>query len=147
VVYGDGDDGSRWPRWRVWLFLAFVLAIATSLMILLAKGLVRWPLPVLLPLFVTVLFHARTRSLPFEEEPKHLPVIALWTIAAGGAGFVISQVPTPLDGWLMLIIGAGGIGGAAGVFTWLLTSMLLLLLVVIRMLWRDLHRGGWGPAA
>ena len=145
VLHGDGGDGSRWPRWKVWLFLAFLLSIAISLIILLVKGLARWPLPVLLPLILTCLYHFRTRTLPFEEEPKHIPQIAWWAIAAGAIGFLVSQLPTVTEGWLMLLIGAGGIGGAAGVFTWLLISMLLLQLAAIRMLWWDLRRGGWAP--
>jgi hypothetical protein len=120
------------------LLLFFSLAVGTGYLI--ARGVAHWPLPVALPLVLTIAYHGWTRRYPFDPDRPQVRKLGLWCLAAGAAGFVATQLYLGESDWLMLAIGAGGIGGGAGIFTWLGASLLLLHLALVRLLYLELRR-------
>ena len=136
--YG-GAGGQRWQLILLLILGALTLALGV---VGLASTILRFPLPACAALCVTAIRHRRVYARGDRPDLASDPNGALWAIVVAAAGFLLSQLPTPPVGVGMLVIGALGLGGAAGLFTWGIAIALLPALDMTRLTLRLLRRGG-----
>ena len=144
-----GDGGGGWSK-RALILLCVLLAFGAVLSIaLLVRGLLGWPLPVSAALLVTGVHWLRSKPLANSRGPDAMASALPWAVAAGAIGFVLGQLPLPrvIGEWGMLAIGAGGIGGAVGLFTWIFAAGALTSVAAIRDLVPMIRRDRWDGAA
>ena len=136
---GEDGGGRRWPWWKVLLLCLVTFSAALAQLYVLWRGGLRFPASVISGLLVLTLYWIRQRPLQHPNVVGTVPGAVVWAGLAGTVAFLVTHVSSPPVGWLMLLAGAFGLGGAAGLFAWMCGNLLFLSSLATWWLVKDLR--------
>lgn len=120
-----GSGGGSWPRWVLYLICAILTLGSMAIIVGVIAGFLQWPIPVGAVIAVTIAHHWRSGDFLVHSEDRDEMNALPWGIAAGVAGFFLSQLSSSSLGLGMLALAAAGIGGAIGVGISLTITLLI----------------------